>query len=603
MKCKINNEITKKQQSFLALLLTVIMLFSSLLLNTQPVRANTNAPTIVSVSTDHIGKKITLAFDRPMADPSGTEDQFTVSVNGGKITFTYPVVGVAMSSDKKQIILNLSVLRAYLPTDVVTLSYTKGTVAAEDGTPMESFTDMAVNVNAISGVNLADIEPSATEIAYDPSVPELKYRFDDLMDYDNVNLAIYLTNGFFRPFVDDLNKYVKFYEKETGKIVPLPNKVTQPIDNRYMEVTDWYFKQVQGRAPLGLNLKSTVLKPSTTYVIEVQKGFTFNNDNKTTMTYSFEFTTTAHSTAKVPRTLQRIAGSSRTETSIAIAKEEFKDKAPDAVVLTTANGFPDALSGAGLAYKYNAPMLLVNKSVNDSKNVLDYVINNLSKGKNVYILGGEGVVGTDISDYLTSQGYNVMRIGGSDRYETNQKIVDNLNVDKGSTVILASADGFADALSVSSIAALKGYPILLSGKDSLPANVVSDITNIHPAHLYIMGGTGVLSTNIEEQIKNINANIKISRLSGNNRYETSMKIVDFFKSTGDTVTVASGTDFPDALSGALLAARKKSAILLVDNMDLTKQKDLLKKNSINNIVIFGGEGAVNSNTAEALTKK
>ena len=603
MKCKINNKITKKQQSFLALFLSVIMLFSALLLNTQPVKADINAPTIVSTSTDHIGKRIILTFDRPMADPSGTEDKFTVSVNGGKITFTYPVIGVAMSSDKKQIILNLSVLKPYLSTDVITLSYTKGTVAAEDGTLLESFTDMEVTKNILSEVNLIDIEPSATEIAYDPAVSELKYRFDALMDYDNINLAIYLSNGFFNIFVDNLNKYVKFYEKETGTIVPLPNKVTQPIANRYMEVTDWYFKQIQGRVPLGLYLKSTVLKPSTTYIIEVQKGFTFNNDNKTTMTYSFEFTTTSQSTAKIPRTLQRLAGLSRTETSIAIAKEAFKDKAPDAVVLTTANGFPDALSGAGLAYKYNAPMLLVNKSVNESKNVLDYVINNLSKGKNVYILGGEGVVGTDISDYLTSKGYNVIRIGGIDRYETNQKIVDNLNVDKGSTVILASADGFADALSVSSIAALKGYPILLSGKDRLPANVVSDITNIHPAHLYIIGGTGVLSSNIEEQIKNINANIKISRLSGNNRYETSMKIVDFFKSTGDTVTVASGTDFPDALSGALLAARKKSAILLIDNMDLTKQKDLLKKNSINNIIIFGGEGSVNSNAAKALTQK
>jgi len=603
MKCRINNERTKKQKLFLVLLLSVIMVVSSLLTNIQPVRADTNAPTIVSTSTDHIGKKITLTFDRPMADPSGTQDQFTVSVNTGKITLSFPVRNVAMSSDKKQVILNLSVLKAYIPTDVVTLSYTKGTVAAEDGTLLESFTDMALNGDFVSGVNLVDIEPSATEIAYDPSVPELKYRFDDLMDYDNTNLAIYLTNGFFNTFVDNLNNYVKFYEKETGTIVSLPNKVTQPIANRYMEVTDWYFKQIQGRVPLGLNLKSTVLKPSTTYVIEVQKGFTFNNDNMTTMTYSFEFTTTAQSTPKVPRTLQRLAGLSRIETSIAIAKEAFKDKAPDAVVLTTANGFPDALSGAGLAYKYNAPMLLINKSVNESKNVLDYVINNLSKGKNVYILGGEGVVGTDISDYLTSQGYNVIRIGGSDRYETNQKIVDNLNVAKGSTIILASANGFADALSVSSIAALNGYPILLSGKDSLPANVISDITNIHPAHLYIMGGTGVLSTNIEEQIKNINENIKISRLGGNDRYETSMKIVDFFKSTGDTVTVASGADFPDALSGALLGARKKSGILLIDNTDISKQKELLKKNSINNIIIFGGEGAVDSNTAKALTEK
>jgi len=71
-------------------------------------------------------------------------------------------------------------------------------------------------------------------------------------------------------------------------------------------------------------------------------------------------------------------------------------------------------------------MLLVNKSANDSKNVLDYITSTLSKGKNIYILGGTGVVSTDISDYLTSQGYNIIRIGGNDRYETNQKVVKNL---------------------------------------------------------------------------------------------------------------------------------------------------------------------------------
>lgn len=58
-------------------------------------------------------------------------------------------------------------------------------------------------------------------------------------------------------------------------------------------------------------------------------------------------------------------------------------------------------------------------------------------------------------DYLTVQGYKVIRLGGKDRYETNQKIVDNL---------------------------------------------------------YVIGGTGVLSSNIEAQIKNLRSNITIVRL-------------------------------------------------------------------------------------------
>jgi len=239
-----------------------------------------------------------------------------------------------------------------------------------------------------------------------------------------------------------------------------------------------------------------------------------------------------------PSPAENLAGLDRIETSLATATEEFKGNAPDAVVLATANDFPDALSGAGLAYKYNAPMLLINKTVSESKSVLDYITNNLSKGKNVYILGGTGAVSADISDYLTKQGYNVIRLGGCDRYETNQKIVENLNVAKGTSLVIATGNGFADALSISSVAASKGYPVFLSKKDSLSTNVINDIKNIQPPTIYIVGGTGVLSTDIEAQIKKINGNINIVRLGGNDRYETSMKIADYFNLDTDTITVA-----------------------------------------------------------------
>jgi putative cell wall-binding protein len=320
------------------------------------------------------------------------------------------------------------------------------------------------------------------------------------------------------------------------------------------------------------------------------------------MTYTF-ITTHFTDFTIMQSNVKRLAGLDRIETSIAIAKEQFKDKAPDAVVLTTANGFPDALSGEGLAYKYNAPMLLVNKSANDSKNVLNYITSTLGKGKNIYILGGTGVVSTDISDYLTSQGYNIIRIGGNNRYETNQKVVENLNVTTGTSIVLASGNDFADALSVSSIAALKGYPVLLSDKDNLSANVIKDITNIQPTNVYIIGGTGALSADIEAQIKNINGKINIVRLGGKDRYETSIKIVDYFSLDTDTITTASGQDFPDALSGSLLAAKKKSGILLIDNTDITRQKALLSKHSIKSVIVLGGEGVISSDTANSLIQK
>jgi putative cell wall-binding protein len=297
---------------------------------------------------------------------------------------------------------------------------------------------------------------------------------------------------------------------------------------------------------------------------------------------------------------ERLAGLTRIETSIAIAKEQYTDNKPDAIVLATANDFPDALAGSRLAYKYNAPLLLVNKSVSDSKSGLDYITTNLSKNKNVYILGGTGVISTEVSDYLTAQGYNVIRIAGKDRYETNQKIIDYLNPIKGTPLVLTTGEGFADSLSVSSVVDIKGYSLLLNGKDTLSTNASNYITNVQPTTVYVIGGTGVLSNNIETEIKKINGGINIVRLGGVDRYETSMMIAQHFNLTTDTIAVAIGTDFPDALSGSVLAARRNSSVLLIDNNDITKQKALINKQKIMNVIILGGEGVISKGIENSL---
>ncbi len=301
--------------------------------------------------------------------------------------------------------------------------------------------------------------------------------------------------------------------------------------------------------------------------------------------------------------LQRLSGTNRIETSIAIAKEIYKDKAPDAVVLATSSNFPDALAGCGLAYKYNAPLLLVNKTVDNSKNVLDFITTNLGKNKNVYILGGVSAVSGEIADYLTTEGYKIIRLEGIDRYATNQKIVDYMDTPKGTNMVIATGSSFADALSISSIAAMKGYPILLNGKDTLLDSVRKDITNIEPKVVYIIGGTGVISTDIETQIKKLNGEITIVRLGGKDRYETSVKIMESFNLTTNSVTVATGIDFPDALSGSVLAAGNNCSVLLVDNKDITKQQDSLYVHKITNVTVLGGEGVISNDTATTLIQK
>lgn len=64
--------------------------------------------------------------------------------------------------------------------------------------------------------------------------------------------------------------------------------------------------------------------------------------------------------------------------------------------------------------------------------------------------------------------FNKKRLNGKNRYETAELVAEEYNSSTVQNVILATGENFPDALSISSMAAMKGYPIVLGNKDTLP---------------------------------------------------------------------------------------------------------------------------------------
>lgn len=91
-----------------------------------------------------------------------------------------------------------------------------------------------------------------------------------------------------------------------------------------------------------------------------------------------------------------------------------------------------------------------------------------------------------------------------------------------------------------------------------------------------------------------------TRLAGNTRYDTSAEIAkDFSSGTINSVIIASGNNYPDALSSAILSKKYNAPILIVDtNVDPDSptiqyiESHLIKAG---NIYIIGGAGVVSSN--------
>ena len=95
-----------------------------------------------------------------------------------------------------------------------------------------------------------------------------------------------------------------------------------------------------------------------------------------------------------------------------------------------------------------------------------------------------------------------------------------------------------------------------------------------------------------------------TRLAGASRYATAASIATTTFTTSDTVLVASGLNFPDALAGNYLAGFKGAPILLVapDSVP-TETSDALTKLAAKNVIILGGTSAVSAGVQTTLSAK
>jgi len=162
-------------------------------------------------------------------------------------------------------------------------------------------------------------------------------------------------------------------------------------------------------------------------------------------------------------------------------------------------------------------------------------------------------------------------------------------LDSFDQAIIVTGDNFPDALSIAPIAGMKGYPILLTEKYSLPTGLLSYL-NREVDDTIVVGGTGVVSTNVYNQLPSP------LRLSGDDRYATNLAVIRYFEDSLDfgTSYVATGKNYPDALAGSALAAREKAPLLLVSDSVSSSVLNYLEDQSIDNFAAFGGTGAIST---------
>ena len=315
-----------------------------------------------------------------------------------------------------------------------------------------------------------------------------------------------------------------------------------------------------------------------------------NNETNSTTKPSTKPSNPGGGTSTPSVTKDRVSGANRFETAFKVADElkgELGIVKFNNIVVAYSDEYADALSATALAADKDAPILVVNKN-NESK-VKSYIDKNLNKGGNVYIIGGTAAVSEKFEDSLA--GYKVTRLGGADRYATNIAVLKALGVSGASDIMVASGLKYPDALSASAT----GEPVLLVGK-TLTADQLAYIKTLGGNDdYYVIGGTSAVNTTVMNQLKAANVG-DVTRLGGTDRYETGLAVAEEFFGRAKTVVLASGNDFPDGLTGGVLANAMNAPLMLVNQYNTSEAADFVDDNNVKTVVAIGGTTAISNAT-------
>lgn len=282
----------------------------------------------------------------------------------------------------------------------------------------------------------------------------------------------------------------------------------------------------------------------------------------------------------LPPENQRIAGYDKIQTALQISQTEFPNGA-DTVILATANDFSDALSGVPLAFKVHGPILLTTPAQLPEAVLME--LQRLAPRK-IILLGGTAVISQTIEQQLQTS-YSLQRLAGVTRYGTAAQIASALGT--LGRAVLVNGTSFPDAISIAPIAAQQGIPILLTEADSLPSETDTIMRQLLITETTVVGGEAVVTPTVYSSLPTA------TRFSGSTRYDTAAAVLQAFPPQGNFVFMATGENFPDALTGGVVAAMNQTNLVIIPlTGPSSPELAAIKTWQGKSVYVFGGAAVV-----------
>jgi len=227
-----------------------------------------------------------------------------------------------------------------------------------------------------------------------------------------------------------------------------------------------------------------------------------------------------------------------------------------------------------------------------------------STSRLVYTLNNDFQNPESISILAFRPAPTTMRISAPDRFSNAVEIAKAAFPGAAPVVYVATGMNYPDALGAGAAAASAAGPLLLTTPTDLPASVKAEIQTLSPSKIIVVGGPNSVSDDVFAQLQTLAPTV--TRQGGADRYEASRNIVAGQFPHATTAFIATGANFPDALSATSAAASKHAPVLLVPGTNPSVDSQtlgLLDSLGVTDIMITGGPASVSPGIESQLRAK
>ena len=187
------------------------------------------------------------------------------------------------------------------------------------------------------------------------------------------------------------------------------------------------------------------------------------------------------------------------------------------------------------------------------------------------------------------------RLAGWGHFDTMVQVVgEGWKNGFGKTVVVATSNGYWDALSAAGIAGLNGSPVLITGRDALDHRTASELRRLRPSRVIVIGGPSAVSESAFAEIAAA-AGVTPVRVFGQTMTDTAATANErFFAKRSSIAILATSHGFHDALSAAPVSYAKHYPIFLVENRNVISDHTIsaMKECGIKQVIVAGGASVI-----------